>query len=123
MSEVDSKDTVSKAWNDVSKYLQGIVDEEFGNKERKYWGSRMSIQFNSIVIWRLINKAIHSEGGDSLLQIIKGFRRYERSAVNEKVVIDSDWSSNSFSFWHERNGECLMNGGILFYDGKWHSHT
>ena len=124
LSEIENpKDVVTEAWNGVSKYLQDVVDNEFGDKERKYWGARMLVQFSSIDIWRLVNKAIHSEGGDSLLQIIKGFRRYERSAVNERVVISSDLLSNGFSFYHECNGKCIMNGGILFYDGKWHSHT
>lgn len=115
--------TVNSAWNEVSKYLQNIIDKEFGDKERKYWHSRMHVNFSTPNILHHILKAIHSEGGKSLLEILRSFRSWERGAVDETIVIGGDWSPNSFSFYHGRNGKCVLNGGILFYDGKWHRHT
>ena len=124
MNEVEHpNDSASDIWNDVSMYLQEIVNKEFGDKERKHWHSHMRVHFSTPTIWHSIYEAVHSEGGDSLLQILKSFRDYERGAVDEKIVIAGDWSPSDFSFYHERNGECIINGGILFYDGKWHRHT
>lgn len=124
MNEVEHpKGAVYGVWNSVRKYLQDTIDKEFGDKEREHWHSYMRVHFSSSDIWCEIYKAIHSEGGESLLQILKSFRSWERGAVKEKVVISGDWSPNSFSFSHTRNGERVMNGGILFYDGKWHRHT
>lgn len=124
MNEVEHpKGAVYSVWNDVRKYLQDTINKEFGDKEREYWHSYMRVHFSSSDIWRKIYRSIHSEGGESLLQILKSFRSWERTAVNEKVVISGDWSPNSFSFCQTRNDECAMNGGILFYDGKWHRHT
>lgn len=115
MSEVEHpNDAVYGVWNSVRKYLQKVIGKEFGDKERKHWYSYMRVHFSSPDIWRDVYKAIHSEGGESLLQILKSFRSWERGAVNEKVVVCGDWSPNSFSFCHKRNDECVMNGGILF---------
>ena len=117
------KGALYSMWSPIRKEFMQKMREEFGDKEEKYWHSYMRVHFRSSDIWREIYKAIHSEGGESLLQILKSFRSWERGAVNEEVIVSGDWSPNSFSFYHKRNGECVMNGGILFYDGKWHRHT
>lgn len=116
-------DAVCDVWNRVSAYLQCVITMRFGDMEREYWHANMRVRFSSRDVLRQFYRAVHSDGGESLLQILRGFKRFGRGAVDEEVVIGRDWVSNDFSFCHNRNGECIMNGGILFYNGKWHSHT
>lgn len=124
LEEIENpKGAIYFVWNDTRRDLMYQMRKEFGDKEENYWHAYMRVNFRSPDIWREIYKAIHTEGGESLLQILKSFRGWERGAVNEEVIISGDWSPNSFSFCHRRNDECVMNGGILFYDGKWHRHT
>lgn len=124
MSEIENpKYFVSSIWDSVSKFLQEVTDKEFGDNERKYWKAPIRVSFASPQIWRSVYKAIHKESGDSLLRILKSFKRQERRAVDERIEIAGDLYPNAFSFYHERNGKCIMNGGILFYNGKWHKHT
>ena len=67
------------------------------------------------------------EVNGNLLEKLKSKRHYVRNHKDEWIEIGKDWSKHSFTFAviHIENGGrvCTLNGGIIFYDDKWHSHT
>lgn len=105
------------------KDAEVTIQNEFGATEGKYWHSKIPVRFASERIARRVWKRLHESEGGQLLNILKRFHQYIRLAVDEKVVICADFDEHSFSFYQERNGKCVLNGGILFYNDAWHMHT
>lgn len=56
-----------------------------------------------------------SHNDDSLLKCMKRFHNYRQQAKDHKVSIWYDERYNEFSFAVMVNGECQMNGGIIFH--------
>ena len=115
---------VREIYEPVHTYLTQAVADEFGEAEAKYWWRSIPIKFSSLETRRMVLSKMRAEGGESLINCLDGFRRWSRLAVDEQIVISPEFGSNSdFYFAQIRNGSVVMNGGILFYDGKWHRHT
>ena len=64
-----------------------------------------------------------SIGDESLLGILRNFRNWPRSFDNHAIRIGKDFTEHGFSFSEYRDGNWGICGGILFYRGKWHTHT
>jgi len=68
-------------------------------------------------------------GTTTLVDTLKRFKHYQKINSTHKCVIGKDFSQHSFTFafiyTDSRTGEekCSLNGGLLYYDGKWHTHT
>ena len=105
------------------KEAEATIQREFGTTEGSCWHSKIPIRFSSERIARRVWDELHMPEGGQLLAILKRFHQYVRLAVDEKIVICPDYDKHSFSFYRERNGECVFNGGILFYSNGWHMHT
>lgn len=68
-------------------------------------------------------------GTSTLVDALKRFKHYQKINSTHKCVIGKDFSQHSFTFafiyTDSKTGEekCSLNGGLLYYDGKWNTHT
>ena len=68
-----------------------------------------------------------SIGDKSLINNLRGFRRYRRYAINQYIQIGSDFTKHGFTFAEMVNGVCRLNGGIILHEymkaNRWSIHT
>ena len=68
-------------------------------------------------------------GTTSLIEALKRFRNYNKINSSHRCEIGRDFVDHSFTFAFVYNdsktGEkkCNLCGGLIFYDGKWNTHT
>ena len=88
--------------------------------------SDFKIRMSFIGCRKTIYNLLHSEKASNLLEILKcrrsGFKNCATDCV--RVYVESE---NSLYFergyYFEDNWKCTLNGGILYYNGKWNTHT
>lgn len=68
-------------------------------------------------------------GDDTLKAIFERFKHYSKVNSSHRCEIYRDFAAHSFTFAflynNSKTGEevCSLNGGIIYYDGKWNTHT
>lgn len=123
MNEV-TIETVRNIYESFATELIKYVSDKYGNSEGKYWGKKIPIHFTSHEAFKFFLEMAHEEAGESLLWCVGMFRGYQRIAIRHTIYISIDrFCDKGFYFEVEENGCMKLNGGILFYDGKWHRHT
>ena len=65
--------------------------------------------------------------GGNLIEQLKHFRNYRKLNGSHTIEIGRDFADHSFTFAsvYREDGEtkCSINGGLIYYDGKWNTHT
>jgi hypothetical protein len=117
-------ETVRNIYESFTAELLKYVSDKYGGSEGKYWGKKIPIHFTSHEAFKFFLEMVHEEAGENLLECARVFRGYQRIAINHAIYISIDsFCDKGFYFEVEVNGCQKLNGGILFYDGKWHRHT
>lgn len=98
--------------------------------EVEYYRKEQNIYFSSSEVREQFMGVLrNADNPESLLNAVRTKRYHNRLAVNEKVVIGYDYEPKSFSFYHERNGKVILNGGIIYSKATdkqpehWSTHT
>lgn len=106
----------------VIEKLKAYVNDSFAKKDGDY-EAKLPIRFSCKDTWL---KALHlakTSEGEKLLTILRSKRNMCRVAKDQYVLIGNDFDEKSFTFGEYVNDECVLNGGILYYNEGWHSHT
>lgn len=120
--------TVSEI-SEIKSILEDIntcVEEHiktYYSDEMSFYGKHIPIKFTSDEVREKVLEILRTDEGELLLQTLKGFRNYRRSAKNECILIGADFAEKSFTFGQIMNDVCVFNGGIIYYNGKWNIHT
>ncbi len=79
--------------------------------------SKIPIKFYNIALSKLKELIRDCEGrqGRSLLDVLKDFRYYKRSATNQHIEVAYSPHWNEFTFSEHTNGEVGLVGGIIFH--------
>lgn len=78
---------------------------------------KVSVEIGGISLSKLkgLIQDCRNHDDDSLLNCIKRFHNYRQQAKSHKVFIWYNERYNEFSFAEMVNGECRLNGGIIFH--------
>ena len=123
----DYKAYVEMVRDYYTPYAHKLMDwmkENFAD-EAKYWAQKMPVHFANEHVFLTFMKLVRGENGNILLDIAKRFHKWNRMAVNSKVIIGSDFAPKSFSFSERTNGKWGLCGGIIYSDetNNWSMHT
>lgn len=119
------KDAVLKAWEPIIENLYKYLCEHYGAKEGKYWNTHVPVRFaDERVFNRCLQLVTEHKDGRQLLKRLKGFRNYQRLAINHQIVIGNDWELTDFTFSEQINDKCRLFGGIIYSEASgWSMHT
>lgn len=117
------KGVISSVYGDFIAELKAALNKEFGEAESKFWGKSIPIKCHSFETKRHLDKALQDDISGTLAKILETLSRWQRLGADDEIAIGDDFIDGSFTFCHRRNGVCVMNGGILKYDGRYHLHT
>lgn len=89
-------------------------EQEHGKLPTKF---KVPVEIGGISLSKLKELILdcRSHNDDSLLKCMKRFHNYRQQAKDHKVSIWYNERYNGFSFAVMVNGECQMNGGIIFH--------
>lgn len=88
---------------------------------------RVPIKFNCSLSYVKEQLRFSAENGYNLLEKLKHFRSYMKLNSSHAIHIGRDFAEHSFTFasCYAEDGDthCCLNGGLIFYGGKWSVHT
>jgi len=77
--------------------------------------------------WNKTVKFAADMGDESPVQCLEKLQSHQRMAIDQYILIFRDYCGHSFNFAEIVNGECRINGGIIYHDDKtdtrWQTHT
>lgn len=69
----------------------------------------------------------NKEIGGNLIEQLRHFRNYMKLNSTHVIEIGRDFADHSFNFasvyYEDGEKKCSINGGLIYYDGKWNTHT
>ena len=110
-------------WKAVREWALWIWKTQNGMKPLP---SDFKIRMSFVECGKRIYNLLHSEKASNLLEMLKWRRSGFKNCASDciKVYVESE---NSLYFerghYSDDGWKCTLNGGILYYDGKWNTHT
>ena len=123
------KDDVRNIWDALFSRFYKVLGCEYFS-EKTMCNSKLPIRYASEATKQRMNEALEfaeSISDNSLKNCIERLSKHNRFAIEHNIIVYSDLADYSFG-WEERiNGECKMNGGIIYHQDKdnnhWQIHT
>lgn len=112
-------------WTPIWHKLADWVHENYP-EEVRYYKTHIPVYFSSPMIRSKFLESLRtSENPQELLEVARRFHKYRRCSISDKIIIGYDFAPKSFSFYQERNGQVIMNGGIIYHENtnNWQIHT
>jgi hypothetical protein len=106
----------------IVEHLKAFVYMKYAAVDGDYF-KRLSIRFEDKTTWLNVLHIARTDEGKDLLENLRHFRHYVRTAKNQYISIGRDFADKSFTFAEMVNDNCIMNGGVIYYHGKWNIHT
>lgn len=116
------RDAAANRWHHLAAVGKGILHDEFP-LELPFYNTHIPVHF---AYDEVFNKAFNLiRQNKNLLEVLKRFRDYKRTAVDEEITIGGDFMENSFTFSQSINGKTEFGGGIIYDDRSktWEIHT
>ena len=120
-----SREEASHLWKAVRSFAlytwtlhNGMLPDNF----------RIPIKFGCSLSYVKEQLRLNAETNANLLEIFHRLRTYRKINSTHRLEIYKDFEEHSFTFafmYKNENGEerCGLNGGIIYYSGKWNIHT
>lgn len=102
-------------------HVEKYIAAHYGGTDESYT-EQITIEF-STGAERLVRQILATDEADKLRAVLKRFKSWPRNAKKDCVFIGLDFMEKSFTFSRIINDSCILNGGIIYEDGKWTMHT